>query len=407
MDLVSSHCYWRLKHGFLRNQATLDADVETDVVVVGGGISGAMIAYELVKRGVDTILIERFDIASGSTSASTALIQYETDLSLGDLAERLGLDTAERVYRATFEAQSRVRKLALEISHTELREKKNFYLASDVSDVDALVREKELRAKIGLKSEFLDASELKKLFSFQRAGALTSNSLEIDPYLFTHQLIFEAQQKGLRIYDRTALESFERDSESVTIKTLRGSRIKARHLVFAVGYEAARLLPPKLFELHSSFAMVTKPLESFKGWFEKSQLWETARPYLYVRSTADGRAIVGGLDEPFRDPSKRDELIDAKTLVLEKRFREFFPKIEFSTAYSWAGTFGETKDSLPYIGNLPESRNLHFSCGFGGNGTTFASVASEMIADAITGKLHPMKEIFGFERAYARKVSPR
>ena len=399
MDLVSPHAFWRLKHGFIRNQPTLATDHACEVLVVGGGISGAMIAYEISKRGHQTTLIERYDIGAGSTSASTALIQYETDMDLVDLSKRIGVESAQRAYHATTQALDDIRQMAREVSHGDLRERKSYYLASKASDVSLLESEREARSAMGLQVELIRQDEIGRRFSFTRPAALISDSLELDPYRLTHELIAAAQTRGLKIFDRTGLVSFENYEGGSLVRTERGPGIRCKHLVFAVGYEAARYLPEKLFELNSSFALISKPLSSFEGYFEKALLWETARPYLYVRSTSDGRVIIGGLDEPFLDPEKRDALVPAKALVLEKKFRELFPRIDFQPAYAWGGTFGETRDSLPYIGSLPRFGNLHFCCGFGGNGTTFSAIAARMISRAVEGATCELRELFGFDRA--------
>lgn len=117
-------------------------------------------------------------------------------------------------------------------------------------------------------------------------------------------------------------------------------------------------------------AAISEPLESFDGWWEQCLLWETARPYFYMRTTADGRALVGGEDDPFRNPERRDRLVPKKTEKLAARFREMFPRIDFEVAFAWAGTFGETKDGLAYIGAVPELPHCLFALGFGGNGIT-------------------------------------
>lgn len=154
----------------------------------------------------------------------------------------------------------------------------------------------------------------------------------------------------------------------------------------------------RIVNLNSSFAFVSEPVDAFPGWWEKCLLWETARPYLYMRTTADGRVIVGGDDVVYRNPLRRDAAVGNKAAKLEKRFREMFPEIDMQPAYVWAGTFGETKDGLAYIDNIPECRHCFFTLGFGGNGITYSVVAAEIIGDAIHGRTHPDAHLFRFGR---------
>ena len=127
-------------------------------------------------------------------------------------------------------------------------------------------------------------------------------------------------------------------------------------------------------------------------------LWNTAKPYLYLRGTNDNRIIIGGRDEEFFSHIKRDKLIPSKAKQLEKEFKKIFPSSPFKTEFSWAGTFGSTKDGLPYIGNYKRLPNSFFALGFGGNGVTFSQVAGEMIAALVKGKKNKDVDIFSFER---------
>jgi glycine/D-amino acid oxidase-like deaminating enzyme len=106
---------------------------------------------------------------------------------------------------------------------------------------------------------------------------------------------------------------------------------------------------------------------------------------------------VGGRDECFSNSEKRDELVPKKRKQLKDDFAKLFPHIAFHTDFAWAGTFGETKDGLPYIGSFNHPRTL-FAMGYGGNGITFSVAAADILHDAIMGKKNKDAGIFGFER---------
>lgn len=153
--------------------------------------------------------------------------------------------------------------------------------------------------------------------------------------------------------------------------------------------------------LHSTFALASEPIANgdFTGWpADRCLLWDTADPYLYLRTTCDGRAIIGGCDEPFRDPQSRDRLLAAKVATLKRRFRQFFPRIPLEVAAAWAGTFGVTSDGLPFIGRHAKVPHTWFALGFGGNGTIFSVIAAEIIREALLGGEDPDGTFFGFER---------
>jgi len=121
--------------------------------------------------------------------------------------------------------------------------------------------------------------------------------------------------------------------------------------------------------------------------------------FLYLRTTSDNRIVVGGKDENFYSPHKRDKLLKRKTRELVDAFTRKFPEIQLYADYSWAGTFAETEDGLPYIGSIKQLPHTIFALGFGGNGITFTQIAAEIIRDEAVGKKNADTKIFSFERS--------
>ena len=109
MDLKSGYPYWAVKNGLMHAFPALECDLRCDVAVVGGGVSGALIANELAAHGFEVAVLEQRDIGWGSTAASTALLQYEIDTHLTDLARMVGEDDAVRAYRTAVAAGGRRR----------------------------------------------------------------------------------------------------------------------------------------------------------------------------------------------------------------------------------------------------------------------------------------------------------
>lgn len=134
MDLVSPQPFWPLKNGLLSVYPSLKSDVNCDVVVLGGGISGAFAAEALASVGFNVIVLDKRDVGGGSTSASTALLQYEIDTSLVALAKRYGRGDAERAYRLCHDSINAIERLVSELKvECVFQRKKSVYLASHAS----------------------------------------------------------------------------------------------------------------------------------------------------------------------------------------------------------------------------------------------------------------------------------
>jgi len=400
MNLTSHHPFWSVNNGLPANYPSLQRDVACDAVIIGGGISGALVAVQLVEAGVKTLLIDKRDIGTGSTCGSTALLQYEIDVPLRELIKKVGPVAATRSYQLCREAIGKLERLAARLKiNCGFERKPSLFLARHKWEIPELREEFQLRRKLGIDLEFFEASAIWKRFPFIRPAALFSrDGGQVDPHRLTHGLLAAGQRAGLEVYDRTQMKRLEQTRRGVRITTKNGFRIIARRAVIAAGFEAQELLKGDAGTLKSTYALISEPLPKISRWHRQCLIWESGSPYLYLRTTSDGRIIVGGEDEDFVNAKRRDALISQKTRTLVKKFGRLFPHLPLEVAYAWAGTFGETKDALPYIGVHPRLPHTYFALGYGGNGITFSLIAAEIIRDGFLGKKNPDAHVFRFGR---------
>ena len=401
MDLRSGCPFWVLQAGEQAAWPDLGADARAEVLVVGGGITGALTAWRLAAAGVDTMLLDRREIALGSTAASTALLQYELDTPLRELRRLRGTPLADRVYLRCVSAFDDLDVLFEALGESAgFARRQSLYLASSSEEVAELRSEGAARAEIGIAVEYLDRGELRRHFGIDRPGALLSAvGGEVDAYRLTLRLTEAAVALGARVRTGPGAEVTRLEpGATVTAHTAGGHAIRARRVVFATGYEFAPCLPPGDVELRSTYVVATPPLAAIEPWPGRAIIWETARPYLYLRTIADGRIIVGGADEPFSGPAERDALIEAKAQRLLESAGDLFPALELTADCAWAGAFAETPDGLPYIGPIPGMPGVYGSLAFGGNGITFGIIAAEMMLALCRDGIHPDAELYAFDR---------
>ena len=396
MDLRSELPYWSVRNGLLGVYPPLESDVRCDVLIVGGGISGALLAHQLVKRGVECVLIDKRDIGSGSTSASTALLQFEIDTPLYKLQKQVGAYAAERAYSLGIEAIHRLQHLAGTDTGFALRP--SLQIATRGSDVAGLRKEYEARRKLKFPVTMLDRREL-RMSGIEGAAALRSSIAgEVDPYRLTHRLLRLASSRGFRVFDRTAGCGYHHSRTHVTVKTNRGPKVKCRAVFFATGYETIDFLPERIVTFKSTYAFVSEPFPDLHWWKDRSLIWGTGNPYLYMRTSRDNRVMVGGEDDGVLNPQRRDRQIARKTIALVRRFNAIFPGRPIEPAFGWAGVFGSTKDGLAYIGRHPSFPRAYFALGFGGNGITFSEIASRILVNMFLERENRDATIFRFDR---------
>lgn len=400
MDLRTESPFWLMRSGIVRSYPSIKQSYSTDIAIMGGGITGALIAYHLTQEGIPAILLDKRKIGMGSTCASTSLLQYEIDTPLGELSKYVGLDKANQSFLMCVEAIEKIRQITKTLKRdVGFSSKKSFYYASTKKDAKEIKTEYQLRKNIGIDLEILSSHDIDRLFPFSApAGLLSEVGAQIDAYFFTHELLDSSMEKGLMVFDKTEVTEINQHKTGIELKTNFGETIKAKKLIIACGYESQEYLSKKIVNFNSSFAIVSEPFETKNLWYENCLIWETARPYLYMRTTDDNRILVGGKDEPFYNPEKRDKLTERKAIQLNKAFKKKFPDLDFRTDFCWGGTFAETKDGLPYIGKVAEHPNTYFALGFGGNGIVFSQLAAEIIRDSLVGKKNKGEDIFKFDR---------
>jgi len=171
-------------------------------------------------------------------------------------------------------------------------------------------------------------------------------------------------------------------------------------VVIAAGYASQGWLDQRVARNSSSYAFVSDPLRrDALGPLASLLVWESARPYFYLRSTDDHRLVVGGEDDAIDIPARRDRRVLRKSRKLLARTQRLFPHLALQPAFMWGGTFAETADGLPFFGPHPQyGPRVLFAMAYGGNGITYAMIGAQLLRALIERRAHPLRALFGFER---------
>ena len=395
-ELRSSRTPW--KPSAPRSRDMAQGSFRCEVLVIGAGITGALVAERLTREGRDVVVVDRETPTQGSTLASTAMLLWEIDRPLGELVALYGYERAVRAYRASLAA---VRGLIGLVSRggvaCELRLHNSLYLAAEQGTAD-LVAEAALRSRAGLPSRFLDHARLREHFGVRRAGAILSgDAADADPAALAGGLLEVARKRGARLRKGEATV-FDSHISKVTVGFDNGSEAEAQHVVLATGYVMPAIVRTHVQQVSSSWAIATVP-QPQDIWPESALIWEASEDYHYARTTSDGRIIFGGEDDrTLVKPEERDARNsrqsphpgrEAESLVAARRYR---------IDYQWTGTFDTTRDGLPLIGPIDGMPRLCAAYGYGGNGITFSYLAAHLIATYISGGASPLLDDFAIGR---------
>lgn len=401
MDLKSNEPFWLVKNGLLNTYPSLKENARCDVLIVGGGITGSLIAHQCVADGYDTILIDKREIANGSSSATTSMLQYEIDIPLYLLTKMIGEKGATASYKACSEAIDELKTLSgILKSDAGFNKKKSLYFAVKQKDKAGLEQELKARKNAGFDVSWLEADEILKTYAIGNnyGGILSEQGASIDAFRFVHEILAHNQKKGLRVFDKTELTGVKYGKRTNEAVLNTGAIIRCKKIIYCVGYESATMIKGKFVELISTYAIVSEVTPKASKKYNDLLIWNTDKPYIYIRTTDDGRLLIGGEDEHFTTPQKRDALLNEKEKQLTLSFEKYLPHIQFVSDFAWTGTFGQTKDGLPYIGEHKDFKNAYFVLGFGGNGITFSVTGMQMVSNWLKGKSHLLTPYFAFGR---------
>jgi glycine/D-amino acid oxidase-like deaminating enzyme len=380
-------------------RVALSSEMRCDVVVVGSGITGSLAAEALTGAGYSVIIVDKFMPGRGSTAASTAMLQWEIDTSLCELGEIYSPDKAASIYRrsqaAVQDLGAMVSALGIACAYTP---RSTLFLGAGERGYRELSGEHALRVRAGLPGALLDRTALYDAFGMNRPAALLSpGSAEADPLQMSLGLLRIALDRGATLLE-DEVTSYDWSGAAVHLSLEGGGSIEAKNAVLATGYVMPPFVTSELHRTVSSWCVATRaqPLDSL--WRDRVLMWEASDPYLYARTTADGRILVGGEDQETTNVDERESLMGAKGKTLITKMRDLWPRADYAIETMWGAEFGETGDGLPLIGRVPGAPRFFAAYGYGGNGITFSYMASRMLIATLCEENREWFEDFALDR---------
>lgn len=202
----------------------------------------------------------------------------------------------------------------------------------------------------------------------------------------------------MRIFDHTTIDDIKYEESGVHLKTDDGYTVDAKKIVFCTGFETMQMFKKKYADIVTTFACVSEQNFNFFETLDDTLIWDTANPYIYMRTTDDKRLLVGGEDINYKYGTISEKVKKRKSTKLIKKLNKLFPDMNFIEDYVWAGAFGVTKDGLPFIGTHPNFKNAIFVLGLGGNGITFSVQGMDLILKILAGDTDTLLHYYRFDR---------
>ncbi len=375
------------------------------VVVIGGGMAGAMAAQACAAAGMNVILLEAGRIGQGGSGRATGLISSEACESYRDLEGRAGKRAARALFalteKAPHELAAAVKRLGIK-ARLELRGALRV-LPADAPD-KLLQREFASRKEAALSASWMSPAMVQRQASLPSAGAMKlPDSGFVDPYQLTLGFLSAAIKKGVKVYERSRITKITFNRKNATA-FLDGGAITTENLIICIGEPTSLFKPLKRHLKHEDrYAVLTEPLSAAvraELGQQAALLTDCEAPPHQLWFTADHRALFAGADQKRPADRLRDQTVVQRTGQLMYELSRLYPAISGAApAYGWAVPLAHPVDDVLYAGAHRNFPHQQFAFGTS-HDPARAFLASRIILRAVQGK--PAKDDVHF--SFARNL---
>jgi glycine/D-amino acid oxidase-like deaminating enzyme len=384
-------------------------ELQTDVVIVGGGLTGTACALAFATAGVRVAVIEQDRIGAGATAGSAGLLRQDFDASFQGTASRHGLRAARHLWqsarRASLDFAAALRRFGIRCDLTAQDQIR--FTRDGAESARRLKREYQTRRDAGLEATWLNTSALARETAVEASGGIRIKQDTIDPYRACVGLAAAAAARGAAIFERTSVRRVRAGRKAVTVKTASGL-VTADAVVIATGAPIDDLRALRRhFVAREAYMVVTDPLPAPV----RRQVGKRAASLIDVPSAPDvdfphtlrwmkdERVLFAGDDQAPTPVRARDKTLTQRAGQLMYELSTWYPAISGTQpAWAWNLVHHESVDGLPVIGlhrNFP--RHL-FALGHGRHGAGVAWLAARLLVRQFTGEQAKGDELFGFGR---------
>ena len=349
------------------------SDLDVDVAIVGGGLTGITAALLLAQGGKKVAVLESRRIGSGVSERSTAHVTEAVDTRYLEL-ERRDPNLARAVRESSRAAMDLVARLAQESDgEVGFRRVPGYLFSEDPKQIAALEAEAAAAQRAGARAEMREVP----LSIAQGAGVRFEDQAELDPVAYANQLAARAASASALVFEESLVVGLQ-GGERPRIELEHGPSVTATDIILATHAPFAKgSFQTKVSQYRSYVvaAPLTRQLDAL--------CWDTADPYHYLRSARLGDQnflVVGGEDHKTGHEPR------GGTEGAFDRLVRYAERLGAEPSLRWSAQVVESVDGLPYIGRPTPDERVYVATGFGGNGTTFGTLAAMILSDELLGK---------------------
>ena len=295
MRLVDGNLYFKKISKNNKQYVYLNQNISCDVLIVGGGVSGAVTAYYMAEEGYDVVIIDKNIIGYGSTSSNVGIIDVQLASEISKLGKIIGEKKAKKCFNLMKNSINEIGKI---VSKMENKEGINFkmlnslYYTDKYMNKNAMIREYNSKINLGIGAKFTNENNL---IDLKYGVELENMSATMNIYEFTKEVIsYLAKKDNVRVYENTEAEEIKSSEDYVEVITSNRFKISANKVIITEGAEAIKNFPDMPIEVYRTYNIVTEKIEELKNYDTNFTARNIDLPFNYFRFTEDNRIIFGG-----------------------------------------------------------------------------------------------------------------
>lgn len=368
-----------------------------DLVIIGAGLTGALLAERLSHRGMSLLVIDRRMPASAGTASSTAMLTPGLPCGLTALSDRVGETGAERLWHRTEQAIERLLMLIGGLGiDCELARTRSLQLAGWEEETDRLGAEAAWRSQAGIRSQFLSSQQLLAQYGLQAGGGLLAPvGATLNPVELAAGLLARASRRGTEIVANVEILEVRQSGGRVHLLTSEGDFLSAGEAIFCTGSDSPDSPAPPGTTQVPVTSIVSRPGLDVPEWLGRCVLRTGSPEELGLRATADGRIISHRLDAAtdtldwtghLHATERVERLADDVSRLLGVDIGE--------PDWCWTDRLTSLPLGLPQVAPLADVPQAHAIHGYGTNGMVFSEIAVEIMMATLDGRDDPDQALF-------------
>lgn len=369
----------------------LGYDESCDVLVIGGGLTGAFCLYNLSQNGINAVMVTQKPVGF-SSNCTQSISQYGNEIMLTEICKKHKKEEGVAYFKECEKALNEIEKLSNTFDGVNFQRRDSFFYSNIKSNVELIHSEYLMRRHNGLPVEFLDKVLTRNMFSFDVLGGILceNQAAELDDYALCHGLVKASEENGSRIFENTTATEIKITDDKYQVITGYGRKITANKIILCLGKGINNYIDEDA-EIKTNFSIVTEQLEGFDGYTTRA-IVKNFDKNITIHTTKDNSVIITGLDcSLLKSDSKIGKIIGVEKVIyrkydeLEQILQTMLVGINSLTPqYKYTTEYLKTTDLLPVATSLTSFNDIFLAGTNSVNGVIFSYIASERIVNQIS-----------------------